>query len=190
MRRLRYMFPALLAVLLLAAAPASAQKKFVDSDDAKESDEPQKFLPDYDKLIKGKEADWAYYPEGGGFKARFRTVEVKDFGTTNKRKEAEYAAQEGKAYFEEWLKKGGWEIAEKDASLVAEGNICNAWEPSGAARFWGGWYANPGACVEVILKDPTGKIAAEMRHKCRGSTVPDAVENCLEEIVEDMQKTK
>ena len=52
MRRLRYVFPALLAALLLAATPASAQKKFSDSDDAKESDEPQKFLPDYDKLVR------------------------------------------------------------------------------------------------------------------------------------------
>lgn len=190
MRRLRYVFPALLAALLLAATPASAQKKFSDSDDAKESDEPQKFLPDYDKLVKGKEADWSYYPEGGGLKAKFRTVQVKDFGKTNQRKEAEYAAGDGKGFMEGWLKKGGWETVEKDGSLIAEGNICNAWEPSGAARFWGGWYANPGACIEVLLKDPAGKVVAEYRHKSRGSTVPDAVENALEEIVEDMQKAK
>jgi hypothetical protein len=190
MRRLRYVFPALLAALLLAATPASAQKKFSESDDAKEADEPQKFLPDYDKLVKGKGADWSYYPEGGGLKAKFRTVEVKDFGKTNQRKEAEYAAGDAKGFMEGWLKKAGWETVEKDGSLIAEGNICNAWEPSGAARFWGGWYANPGVCLEVLLKDPSGKVVAEYRHKSRGSTVPDAVENALEEVVEDMQKAK
>ena len=46
---------ALAAFLLLSARPALAAKKnFLESDDAKEKDEPQKFLTDYDKLTKGQ----------------------------------------------------------------------------------------------------------------------------------------
>ena len=44
--------------LALAASPALGKSKnFLDSDDAKEANEPAKFLPDYDKLTKGKDAD-------------------------------------------------------------------------------------------------------------------------------------
>ena len=49
-----------------AAAPRGLGQDFLDSDDAKERDEPQKFLPDYDKLVKGKDADWVYFPDGRG----------------------------------------------------------------------------------------------------------------------------
>ena len=52
-------FAAALGVALIAApALAKGGKTFLDSDDAKEANEPQKFLPDYDKLTKGKDADW------------------------------------------------------------------------------------------------------------------------------------
>ncbi|HLN58703.1 MAG TPA: hypothetical protein VK416_09085, partial [Thermoanaerobaculia bacterium] len=52
--------------LVLSARPAEAAKKtFLESDDAKEKDEPQKYLADYDKLTKGKDADWVYFPGGG-----------------------------------------------------------------------------------------------------------------------------
>ena len=59
----RHLF-GLALVLALVAVPALAEKKFLDSDDAKEKDEPQKYLPDYDKLVKGKDADWVYFPNG------------------------------------------------------------------------------------------------------------------------------
>jgi hypothetical protein len=41
--------------IALIASPALGKggKTFLDSDDAKEAHEPQKFLPDYDKLTKG-----------------------------------------------------------------------------------------------------------------------------------------
>ena len=67
---------ALAASLALCAAPAFASEKFVDSKDAKEKDEPQKFLKDYDKLTKGKDADWVYFPNGS--LKSFHTVTVKD----------------------------------------------------------------------------------------------------------------
>jgi hypothetical protein len=53
------------AFFVIGVSAAQAEKKFLDSDDAKERDEPQKFLPDYDKLVSGKDADWVYFPEGG-----------------------------------------------------------------------------------------------------------------------------
>jgi hypothetical protein len=66
-------------VLAVSSARAS-DKKFLDSDDAKEKDEPQKFLPDYDKLTKGHEADWIYFPEGS--LSKFKTVSVEEFDHT------------------------------------------------------------------------------------------------------------
>src|SRR5262252_7193696 len=130
---------ALAAFLWVGLSTARAEKKFLDSDDAKEHDEPQSFLPDYDKLVKGSEADWVYFPGGGGNMKSFKTVSVKEFDHTG------------------------------------HGSECR-----GAARYWGDWAANPGVGLEIIAKDSGGKVVAEMRHKSKGSTPRDAVENGLE----------
>ena len=177
-------------LLALAAAPAEAAKGkgFLDSDDAKERDEPQKFLPDYDKLTKGKDADWVYFPDGG--MKKFKTVMVKDFEENGKGREARDAARDGKEYTEQWLEKEGFDIVEKGADFTVEGNIFNAWEPSGGARYWGGWMANPGVGLEVLVKDGSGKVLGEVRHKARGSTVEDAVENALEEVAKAIANGK
>src|SRR6476659_4123849 len=178
---------AALGIALVAAPSALAKggKTFLDSDDAKEANEPQKFLPDYDKLTKGKDADWVYFPEGS--LKKYRTVEVKEFGENGRGHEAREAAREGKEYMEEWLEKGGFKLADKGAELVVEGNVFNEWEPGTGARIWGGWMANPGVGLEVILKDASGKIVGEIRHKNRGSTISDAVENALEEVSKAIQ---
>ncbi len=172
-----------LAVLALAIGVAPAlgkNKKFLDSDDAKEANEPVKYLPDYDKLTEGKDADWVYFPEGS--LKKYRTVQVKDFVENGKGREAREAARAGREYMEQWLERDGYKLAEKGAELVVEGNVFNAWEPGTGARIWGGWMANPGVGVEVLLKDSSGKIVGEVRHKNRGSTIEDAVENALEEV--------
>jgi hypothetical protein len=167
--------------LTIGVAPALGKSKaFLDSDDAKEANEPQKFLPDYDKLTKGKDADWVYFPEGG--LKKYKTVQVKEFVENGKGREARHAAEEGKEYMEQWLERGGFTLADKGAELVIEGNVFNAWEPGTGARIWGGWMANPGVGLELILKDSSGKIVGEIRHKDRGSTIEDAVENALEEV--------
>jgi hypothetical protein len=172
----------LLAILALVGSPIAAakSKNFLDSDDAKQSDEPQKFLPDYDKLTKGKDADWVYFPEGS--LKKYRTVQVKAFTENSKGREARHAAEAGKEYMEQWLERGGYKLTDKGAELVIEGNVFNAWQPGTGARIWGGWMANPGVGVEVLLKDSSGKVIGEVRHKNRGSTVEDAVENALEEV--------
>lgn len=170
------------ALLVLLVQPAAAAKKgFLDSDDAKERDEPQKFLKDYDKLTKGKDADWVYFPEGS--LKKYKTVSVKEFDENGRGREARDAARDGKDYLEQWLEKEGFKVVKDGGDLVVEGNVFNAWEPSGGARFWGGWAANPGVGVEVMVKDSKGNIVAEVRHKSKGSTVRDAVENSLEEVV-------
>jgi hypothetical protein len=167
--------------LAIGVAPALAKgKNFQDSDDAKEANEPAKYLPDYDKLTKGKDADWVYFPEGS--LKKYRTVQVKEFTENGKGREARHAAEEGKEYMEQWLEKGGYKLADKGAELVVEGNVFNAWEPGTGARIWGGWMANPGVGVEVLLKDSSGKVVGEVRHKNRGSSIEDAVENALEEV--------
>jgi hypothetical protein len=167
--------------LAIGAAPAFGKSKaFLESDDAKEANEPQKFLPDYDKLMKGKDADWVYFPEGG--LKKFKTVHVKEFVENGKGREARHAAESGREYMEQWLERGGYTLAEKGAELVVEGNVFNAWEPGTGARIWGGWMANPGVGLELILKDSSGKVVGEIRHKDRGSTIEDAVENALEEV--------
>ncbi|HEY6050625.1 MAG TPA: hypothetical protein VIZ58_05200 [Thermoanaerobaculia bacterium] len=174
---------ALAAVLTLSARPAEAAKgkTFLDSDDAKEKDEPQKFLPDYDKLTKGKDADWVYFPSGS-VRDKFKTVTVKEFDENGRGREARDAAREGKDYMEQWLDKQGFKVVKSGGDLVVEGNIFNAWEPHGAGRYWGGWMANPGVGVEVLAKDSKGNVVAEIRHKNKGSTIRDAVENALEEV--------
>jgi len=175
---------ALAAFLALVFAPVlgAKGKGFLDSDDAKEANEPQKFLADYDKLTKGKDADWVYFPEGS--LKKYKSVQVKDFEENAKGREAREAARAGREYMEQWLEKGGYALSEKGAELTIEGNVFNAWEPGTGARVWGGWMANPGVGVEVIAKDGSGKIVAEIRHKARGSTIEDAVENALEEVAE------
>ena len=65
-RRLFGLASAAAITIALISSPLLAKggKTFLDSDDAKEANEPQKFLPDYDKLTKGSDADWVYFPEG------------------------------------------------------------------------------------------------------------------------------
>ena len=49
-------------VTSLAVLPAhGAEKRFLDDGDSKHKDEPQEFLKDYDKLVKGKGADWVFF---------------------------------------------------------------------------------------------------------------------------------
>lgn len=167
--------------LVIAVAPVLAKgKSFLESDDAKEANEPAKYLPDYDKLSKGKDADWVYFPEGS--LKKYKTVTVKDFVENGKGREAREAARAGKEYMEQWLEREGYKLADKGAELTVEGNVFNAWEPGTGARIWGGWMANPGVGIEVIARDSSGKIVGEVRHKNRGSTIEDAVENALEEV--------
>ena len=176
---------ALVVLAALVALPAFAkEKKFTDDDASKEKDEPTTWLKDYDKLVEG---------EGGrlGLLRRLLRRQLQDRGReglqspTRRSTEAKHAAEYGKEYAEQWIQKSkklGWEVAEKGkADLTIEGNVAHAWEPSGAARFWGGWYANPGAVQELIGKDSSGKIVFQIRHKSRGSTIRDAIENGLED---------
>jgi len=175
------------AFLLLVASAALGEKRFLDSDDAKEKDEPQKFLPDYDKLVKGKDADWDYFPEGA--LSKYKTVSVKDFDHTGHGTESREAARDGKDYMEQWLEKQGFKVVKSGGDMEVEGNIFNAWEPRGAARYWGGWAANPGVGLELIVK-AGGKVVGEVRHKAKGSTIRDAVENGLEDCAKAIAKGK
>ena len=50
---------------------------------------------------------------------------------------------------------------DKGAELTLEGNVFNAWEPSGAGRFWGGVMASPGCGLELVAKDSGGKVVGE-----------------------------
>ncbi len=182
----------LLAAALVALPASAAEKRFQNDDASREKDEPTTWLKDYDKLVEGKAADWVFFD---GYSAgSFKSVAVKDFSGTEKDKEARHAAEYGREYLEQWIqesKKLGWEVVKDGkADLTIEGNVAHAWEPSGAARFWGGWYANPGAVQELIGKDPSGKIVFQIRHKSRGSTVKDAIENGLEDVVESLEKGK
>ena len=179
---------ALAAFLWVGLSTARAEKKFLDSDDAKEHDEPQSFLPDYDKLVKGSEADWVYFPGGGGNMKSYKTVSVKDFDHTGHGTECRESARDGRDYMEEWLEKSGYKVVKSGGDLVIEGNVFNAWEPHGAAHYWGGWAANPGVGLEIIAKDSSGKVVVEMRHKSKGYTPRDAVENGLEDMTKSLVK--
>lgn len=179
--------------LALGAPAAASDKKFTESKDAKEADEPQGFLKDYDKLVKGKEADWVWFAEGKDLKS-FKTVALKPFGRNGGKGSApRNAADSGVQYLEQWIersKKLGWKVGSGGADLTIEGNIFNAWEPSGAARYWGGWAANPGVGLELLAKDKSGKIVFQIRHKSKGSSIPDAVENALENVVKTLEAGK
>jgi hypothetical protein len=178
---------AAVTLMLALASTAQAQRKFVDSDDAKEKDEPQKFLPDYDALVKGSNADWVFFPDGG--LTKYKTVSVKDFDHTGRGTECRDAAKDGQEYAEQWLEKEGFKVVKSGGDLEIEGNVFNAWEPSGAARYWGGWAANPGVGMELVCK-AGGKVVGEVRHKAKGSTPRDAVENGLEDMIKAVAKGK
>src|SRR5206468_12219689 len=92
-RTLFVLISAALFVLTVSAAQA-AEKKFLDSEDAREKDEPQKFLPDYDKLVRGKDSDWVYFPEGS--LSKYKTVSVSEFDHNGRGSETREAAREGK----------------------------------------------------------------------------------------------
>ncbi len=173
--------------LMFAASVALAEKRFADSEDAHEKDEPQKFLPDYDKLVKGSNADWVYFPDGG--LSKYKTVSVSDFDHTGRGTECRDAAKDGQEYAEKWLEKEGFKVVKSGGDLQIEGNVFNAWEPSGAARYWGGWAANPGVGMELVCK-AGGKVVGEVRHKAKGSTPRDAVENGLEDMIKAVAKGK
>ena len=171
---------AIVAVLALSAVPAQAKDKgFLASDDAKEKDEPTKFLPDYDKLTKGKDADWVYFPNGS--LSKYKTASVKEFDENGRGRESREAARDARDYMEQWLDKQGFKVVKSGGDIVVEGNVFNAWEPHGGARYWGGWMANPGVGVEVLVK-AGGQVVGEVRHKSKGSTVRDACENALEDV--------
>jgi hypothetical protein len=185
--------PVLVILAALVSLPALAgEKKFVDDDASKEKDEPTTWLKNYDQLVKGKEADWVFFD--GYSAASYKSVVVKDFTFNDKDKEAKRAADYGKEYADQWIQKSkrlGWDTSGGGkADLTIEGYLVHAWEPSGAARFWGGWYANPGAVQELIGRDSSGKIVFQIRHKSRGSTVRDAIENGLEDVVKSLEKGK
>jgi hypothetical protein len=186
-RRLFTIAPIAFLVLTVSTALA-ADKLFINSDDAKEKDEPAKFLPDYDKLISGSNADWVYFPKGS--LKSYKTAMVEDFEDNGRSRDARDAAKDGKDYAEQWLEKEGFKIVEKGADLVITGNVFNAWEPTGAARYWGGWAANPGVGMELLIKDSSGAVVGEIRQKAKGSTIRDAVENGLEDMVNAMMKGK
>ncbi len=186
---------ALFAVVALSfpeRAWAKSAKTFLASDDAKENDEPQGYLPDYAKLVKGDAADWVYLPNGS-LKSH-KTVLVKPFSSNamgDHKVDGKHAAEYAPEFMTKWLEKQGFQVVDSgQADMVIEGNIFNAWEPSGGARFWGGVFANPGAGEEVICKDASGQILGFIRHKSRGSTIKDAVENGLEEIAKSIAKGK
>ena len=58
---------------------------------------------------------------------------------------------------EQWLEKDGFKVVKSGGELTIQGNVFNAWEPTGAARYWGGWAANPGVGLELLFK-ANGKI--------------------------------
>jgi len=186
-------FLAAAAITAALSLPAfAADKKFIDSDDAKKEDEaPQKFLKNYDKLVKGKEADWVWFADGFDAKA-YKTVKIREYAATGKKSRSKAAAEEGPGYWDRWISKEklGWDVARGGADLTIEGNIADAWEPSGAARAWGGWMANPGVCQEVTARDSNGRTVFEIRHKSKGSTLSDAVENGIENICKSIAKGK
>ena len=166
-RRYALLSLASLFALAVSVPAAASSKKFTESDDATKSDEPQEYLKNYDKLTKGKEADWVYFAEGVDLKS-FKTVSLKTWGTTNKHSRSKHAAESGPEYLEQWIKRSkklGWEVVKDGGDLRIEGNVFNAWEPSGAARAWGGWAANPGVGMELVAKDKSGKTIFEIRHK-------------------------
>ena len=189
-------FAATLGLALAIATSAEAgKKKFTSDDDSKKDGESTDYLKNYDKLMEGDEADWVYVADAAALKGA-KSVKVEEFTTNRKgehKSEARDAADDGKRYMEQWVedsKKLGWDVAKGGADLTIKGNVFDAWEPNGAARYWGGWAANPGVGLEVQGIDKSGKVVFEIRHKSKGSSIQDAVENGLEDVVKELAKAK
>lgn len=190
-RRLAFVGLASLLALGLSSAALAKEKRFATDDASKEKDEPATWLKDYDKLVEGKEADWVFF-EGYDAKA-YKTVKTSAFAAGKDEMNVKHAADYTLEYLNQWIGKSklGWNtVKDGKADLTIEGNVVHAWEPSGAARFWGGWYANPGVVQELVGKDASGKTVFEIRHKSKGSSLKDAVENGLENVVKTLEKGK
>ena len=59
---------------------------------------------------------------------------------------------------------------------------------AGGSALAGGFVVEGGVGLEVLVKDSKGNVVAEIRHKAKGSTVRDAVENGLEEVAKAIKK--
>jgi hypothetical protein len=181
----------LLGFVVSGPALAKKAKTFLDSDDAKEADEPHSYLPDYGKLVEGSDADWVYFPSGSLASRKKVVVKAFESNAVEAHKvEGRLAAEYAPDFMKKWLVKQGFEVVASGGDMVIDGNVFNAWEPSGGARFWGGWMANPGCGIEVVVKDEKGDVLGFVRHKSRGSTIKDAVENGLEEVAKAIKKGK
>ncbi len=181
----------LLGFVVSGPALAKKAKTFLDSDAAKEADEPHTYLPDYGKLVEGSDADWVYFPSGSLASRKKVVVKAFESNAVEAHKvEGRLAAEYAPDFMKKWLVKQGFEVVDSGGDMVIDGNVFNAWEPSGGARFWGGWMANPGCGIEVLIKDEKGDVLGFVRHKSRGSTIKDAVENGLEEVAKAIRKGK
>ena len=169
--------PPSLSALISSPRPGKGGKTFLDSDDAKEANEPQKFLPDYDKLVKGKDADWVYFPEGSlkNVQDGHRSRSSIDNGRGH---ESRDAARDGQGVHGAVAGEGGLQ-GRRARAPTSSSRATSSTPGSRAARpaIWGGWMANPGVGLEVLLKDSSGKVVGEIRQKTRVRRSADAVEN-------------
>ena len=83
---------------------------------------------------------------------KYKTVTVKEFDENGRGREARDAARDGQGLHGAVAGEGGLQGRQAGGELTIEGNVFNAWEPHGAARYWGGWAANPGVGMEVVAQ--------------------------------------
>ena len=178
----RRLLVALSAAFLLLAVPTAqaSDKKFVDSDDAKEKDEPQKFLPDYDKLVKGKDADWVYFPDGS--LSKYKTASVKEFDHNGHGPSAARRRATARTTWSSGSRSRASRWSSRAATSSVEGNVFNAWEPTVRRATGAAGRPTRASGLELLVKDSKGNVVGELRQKAKGSTIRDAVENGLEDM--------
>ncbi len=171
-----------LLVFLVAAAPAEARDRFVDTDDYKEGDYDKGIIEDYNDMVEGDGVEWAFIAPG----VSLNDYTIKVGKVANKSEITNRSMLESaEETFDAALRRKGNDG--KKGTLDAEAAVYWA-ERQSAGKRWipyaGGHLAQAGVGIEMILRDSKGKIVAKVRHSGRqGDQLEDAAEEVADEIV-------
>lgn len=169
-------------VFLIAAAPAEARDRFVDTSDYKSGDYDKGIIEDYSDMVEGDGVEWAFIAPGVNLNDH--TIKMGKVG--NKSSITNRAMLESaEETFDAALRRKGNDG--RKGTLTAETAVYWAERPSSGKRwipYAGVHLAQAGVGIELILRDSKGAIVAKVRHSGRqGNQLEYAAEEVADEIV-------
>lgn len=172
----------LVAALLLAAAPACAER-LMDSDDYKDKDFRKCIIADYSDMADGDDIQWVWTDPSvklAGYRLKLGKVENKS--QLRSRSLVESVRSVFGDTFADMEPKGA------NATLTADVCIYEA-EHFSAGKAWipfvGGHQMQAGMGVEMVLRDGKNRIVAKFRHSAREGA---EIEAATHEVAGDLMK--